>query len=74
VESTNATSCPQRFSNLEDFPLHSAIAYIAPADKLAGRAEAIWATRREKLAQADARRRTKTKETEFAQPPSAQLQ
>ena len=28
--------------------LHSAIAYITPADKLAGRAEAIWAMRREK--------------------------
>src|SRR5512142_1889913 len=39
--------------------LHSAIAYITPADKLAGRAEAIWAARREKLAQADARRRAK---------------
>jgi hypothetical protein len=37
--------------------LHSAIAYITPADKLAGRAEAIWAARREKLAQAVARRR-----------------
>jgi putative transposase len=46
--------------------LHSAIAYIAPADKLAGRAEAIWAVRREKLAQADARRRAKAKEKAFA--------
>ena len=27
------------------------------ADKLAGRAQAIWATRRERLAEADARRR-----------------
>src|SRR6476646_11868424 len=49
--------------------LHSAIAYITPADKLAGRAEAIWAARREKLAQADARRRAKSKEKTFA--PSA---
>ena len=51
--------------------LHSAIGYITPADKLAGRAEAIWAARREKLAQADARRRAKSKEKEFAQPPSS---
>ena len=36
--------------------LHSAIAYITPADKLAGRAEAIWAARKEKLATANARR------------------
>jgi len=46
--------------------LHSAITYITPADKLAGRAEAIWAARREKLARADAKRRAKSKETEFA--------
>ena len=46
--------------------LHSAIAYITPADKLAGRAEAIWAARREKLAAADARRRAKSKEKGFA--------
>jgi len=46
--------------------LHSAIAYITPADKLAGRAEAIWAARREKLAEADARRRAKSKEEGFA--------
>ena len=43
----------------------SAIAYIAPADKLAGRG-AIWAARTEKLAKADARRRAKSKEKEFA--------
>jgi hypothetical protein len=54
-------------------PLHSAIAYITPADKLAGRAEAIWATRREKLAEADARRRAKTKEKAFAPSPSPEL-
>jgi putative transposase len=46
--------------------LHSAIAYITPADKLAGRAEAIWAARKEKLARADARRRAKSEEKEFA--------
>jgi putative transposase len=46
--------------------LHSAIAYIAPADKLAGRADAIWAARRQKLATANARRRAKTKEQHFA--------
>jgi putative transposase len=54
--------------------LHSAIAYITPADKLAGRAEAIWAARREKLAQANARRRAKAKEKEFAQSRPAELQ
>jgi hypothetical protein len=32
--------------------LHSAIGYIAPNDFLAGRQEAIWATRDEKLARA----------------------
>jgi putative transposase len=46
--------------------LHSAIAYIAPADKLAGRADAIWAARRQKLATANAWRRAKTKEQHFA--------
>ena len=39
--------------------LHSAIAYIAPVGKLAGRAETIWAARREKLAAANARRQAK---------------
>ena len=53
--------------------LHSAIAYITPADELAGRAETIWAARREKLAQADARRRAKTKEKEFAESRPAEL-
>jgi hypothetical protein len=53
--------------------LHSAIAYITPADKLAGCAEAIWAARREKLALADARRRAKPKEREFAQSQSPEL-
>jgi hypothetical protein len=37
--------------------LHSAIGYVTPADKLAGRAEAIWAQRKRKLAAAEARRR-----------------
>ena len=36
--------------------LHSAIGYVAPADKLAGRAEQIWSDRRGKLAAAQARR------------------
>ncbi len=54
--------------------LHSAIAYITPADKLVGRAEAIWAARREKLAQADARRRAKAQEEEIAGSRSAELQ
>ena len=48
--------------------LHSAIAYITPADRLAGRAEAIWRARRQKLAAADARRRATVKENEVDQP------
>jgi putative transposase len=48
--------------------LHSAIAYITPAEKLAGRAEAIWMARRQKLAAAEARRRAKSKENEVDQP------
>jgi putative transposase len=47
--------------------LHSAIAYITPADKLAGRAEAIWASRTHKLAMATARRRAKAKERDVDQ-------
>jgi putative transposase len=53
--------------------LHSAIAYITPADKLAGRAEAIWAARRHKLATADARRRAKTKDRGVDQPQSCDV-
>jgi putative transposase len=49
--------------------LHSAIAYVTPADRLAGRAEAIWTARRQKLAAADARRRATTKENEVDQTP-----
>jgi putative transposase len=41
--------------------LHSAIAYITPMDKLAGRAEAIWTARKQKLAKAAATRRAKAK-------------
>jgi putative transposase len=48
--------------------LHSAIAYITPADKLAGRAEAIGAARRRKLATSDARRRATVRENEVDQP------
>ncbi len=47
--------------------LHSAIAYITPADKLAGSAGAIWAARRQKLAAAAARRRAKVNEKEVDQ-------
>jgi hypothetical protein len=42
--------------------LHSAIGYVAPADKLADRAEAIWAERKRKLAAAEARRRAVSRE------------
>ena len=41
--------------------LHSAIAYITPMDKLAGRAEVIWTARKQKLAKAAATRRAKAK-------------
>jgi putative transposase len=37
--------------------LHGAIGYVTPADKLAGREERIWAERKRKLAEAEARRR-----------------
>ena len=36
--------------------LHSAIGYIAPADKLVGKADAIFADRKQKLADARAQR------------------
>ena len=35
--------------------LHSAIGYVTPADKLASREEEIWAERKRKLAEAEAR-------------------
>ncbi len=53
--------------------LHSAIGYVTPADKLAGRAEAIWAARKEKLATAGARRRAKAEEKEIARPQSSEV-
>jgi transposase InsO family protein len=43
--------------------LHSAIGFITPADMLAGRAEAIWAARDQKLEAARARRRALWQET-----------
>jgi putative transposase len=46
--------------------LQSAIDYITSADKLAGRADAIWVARQQKLAVANARRRAKAKETNIA--------
>jgi hypothetical protein len=45
---------------------HSAIASMTPGDKLAGRAEAICAARRQKPAQSDARRRARAKEKDYA--------
>ena len=42
--------------------LHSAIGYVAPAAVLAGRAEAIWATRDRKLEAARCRRQRRWKE------------
>jgi len=46
--------------------LHSAKGYITPADKAAGRADAIWPARRPKPAAANAKRRGKAKEKAFA--------
>ena len=43
--------------------LHSAIGFITPADMLAGRADAIWAARDEKLEQARERRRALWRES-----------
>ena len=37
--------------------LHTGIGYVVPAKKLAGREEVIWAERKRKLAEAEARRR-----------------
>jgi len=48
--------------------------YVTPADKLAGRAGAIWAAGREKLARADARPRARSQEKEFARSRSAEIQ
>ena len=42
------------------------VAYVTPADELAGRAEAIWAARKQKLATANARRRAKAEKGGFA--------
>jgi putative transposase len=49
--------------------LHSAIGYVTPADKLAGREAAIWAERKKKLAAAEARRRTAQAEPAAASRP-----
>ena len=45
-----------------DVRLHSAIGYITPKDKLLGRAQAIFAERRSKLAAAAAKRATALQE------------
>jgi len=46
--------------------LHSAIGYIVPRDKLEGRAEAIQASREEKLKKAQARRHANCQEAELS--------
>jgi putative transposase len=43
--------------------LQSAIGYLAPADKLAGRGDQIWAERKRKLAEAEARRQARQGKT-----------
>src|SRR5580658_591766 len=48
--------------------LHSAIGYLAPKDKLEGRAEMIWKARDEKLAAARERRRQKRAEINLSTP------
>jgi hypothetical protein len=64
-------SCAEKLYNA--VRLHSAIAYLTPADKLADCAEAIWVTRRQKLAVADARRQAKTKDRVVDQPLSCDV-
>lgn len=49
-------------SHYNGIRLHSAIGYITPADKLAGREAEIWAQRDAKLAQARERRRGRRKQ------------
>jgi len=44
--------------------LHSAIGYVAPADKLAGRETAIWAARDQQLETARERRRQRRERTD----------
>ena len=51
--------------------LHSAIGYVTPADKLAGRSEAIWSAREEKLAAARERRQQARAETQPIEPPES---
>jgi len=46
--------------------LHSAIVCVTPADKLAGRVEAIWAAPKQKRAMANAERRTRCETEGFA--------
>jgi putative transposase len=48
--------------------LHSAIAYITPMDKLAGRAEAVWVAKKQKLATAAAKRRAAEKKVKWTIP------
>jgi hypothetical protein len=43
--------------------LHSAIGYLTPADKLAGKAKALFAARDQKLSQARETRKTKRQQT-----------
>jgi hypothetical protein len=50
------------FRFLNTVRLNSAIGYLTPADKLAGRAEAIWAEPKRKLAAAEARRQAASRE------------
>jgi transposase InsO family protein len=46
--------------------LHSAIGFLTPADKLAGRQEEIWATRDRRLEAARARRAERRREQRAA--------
>ena len=54
--------------------LHSAIGYLAPKDKLEGRAETIWQARDEKLAAARERRRQKRDGDQFIRAHQSRLQ
>ena len=52
--------------------LHSAIGYVAPRDKLEGRAPASFAERKRKLEEARARRRRSAERQRMAAPPSGE--
>ena len=63
------TEEPEFVAHYNEVRLHSAIGYVTPADRLAGRETAIWSERKRKLAAAEARRRTARTESAAASGP-----